>query len=75
MRGPRGAGSFVNDPRYPAFFHEATTVIVVDLGEAKEKLDELLDRVEAGEEVVITRSGEPVAKLVPIGPLEIRPMR
>ena len=65
----------MNDPRYPAFFHEATTVIVVDLGEAKEKLDELLDRVEAGEEVVITRSGEPVAKLVPIGPLEIRPMR
>ena len=34
--------------------------------EAKNKLSELLDRAEAGEEVVITRRGRPVAKLVPI---------
>jgi prevent-host-death family protein len=34
--------------------------------EAKNKLSELLDRAEAGEEVVITRRGKPVAKLVPI---------
>ena len=34
--------------------------------EAKNKLSELLDRVEAGEEVVITRRGKPTAKLVPI---------
>ena len=32
--------------------------------EAKNKLGQLLDRVEAGEEVVITRRGKPVAKLV-----------
>jgi prevent-host-death family protein len=35
--------------------------------EAKNKLSELLDRAEHGEEVVITRRGKPVAKLVPIG--------
>jgi prevent-host-death family protein len=34
--------------------------------EAKNKLSELLNRVEAGEEVVITRRGKPTAKLVPI---------
>ena len=34
--------------------------------EAKNRLSELLDRAEKGEEVVITRRGKPVAKLVPI---------
>jgi prevent-host-death family protein len=33
--------------------------------EAKNKLGFLLDRVEQGEEVVITRHGKPVARLVP----------
>jgi prevent-host-death family protein len=33
--------------------------------EAKNKLSELLDRAERGDEVVITRRGKPVAKLVP----------
>ena len=35
--------------------------------EAKSKLGQLLDWVEAGEEVVITRRGKVVAKLVPPG--------
>jgi len=41
---------------------------MVEIGafEAKNKLSELLQRVEHGEEVVITRRGKPVAKLVPI---------
>jgi prevent-host-death family protein len=34
--------------------------------DAKNGLGGLLDRVEAGEEVVITRHGKPIAKLVPI---------
>ena len=34
--------------------------------DAKADLSRLLDRVEAGEEVVIARAGKPVAKLVPI---------
>ncbi len=33
--------------------------------EAKNKLGALLDSVESGEEIVITRHGKPVARLVP----------
>ncbi|HLY89360.1 MAG TPA: type II toxin-antitoxin system prevent-host-death family antitoxin [Acetobacteraceae bacterium] len=35
--------------------------------EAKTHLSELLDRVERGEQIVITRHGRPVARLVPEG--------
>jgi prevent-host-death family protein len=38
--------------------------------EAKTKLAELLDKVEAGETVTITRRGKAVAKLVPV-PAEV----
>jgi prevent-host-death family protein len=40
---------------------------MVEIGafEAKNKLSALLDRVEQGEEIVITRHGRPVARLVP----------
>lgn len=37
----------------------------VELSEAEKTLGALLDRVEDGEEVVITRRGRPVARLVP----------
>jgi prevent-host-death family protein len=37
----------------------------VNVYEAKTHLSRLLDRVEAGEEVIIGRSGRPVARLVP----------
>ena len=33
--------------------------------EAKNKLGMLLSRVEGGEEIVITRNGKPIARLVP----------
>ena len=33
--------------------------------EAKNKLGMLLDRVECGEEIIITRHGKPIARLVP----------
>jgi len=36
--------------------------------EAKNKLSELLNEVEHGAEIVITRRGKPVAKLVPAEP-------
>lgn len=42
--------------------------IVVGAFEAKTKLAELLDKVEAGETVTITRRGRPVAQLVLIKP-------
>ena len=35
--------------------------------EAKNRLGALLDRVERGEEIVITRRGKPAARLVPSG--------
>jgi prevent-host-death family protein len=41
-------------------------VTQVNVHEAKTHLSRLLERVEAGEEVVIARAGKPVAKLVPI---------
>jgi prevent-host-death family protein len=39
----------------------------VEIGafEAKNKLGMLLDRVEGGEEITITRHGKPIARLVP----------
>ncbi len=45
----------------------------VGVHQAKTHLSKLLKRVAAGEEVVITRSGEPVARLVPIA--DMRPRR
>lgn len=34
--------------------------------EAKTKLSQLVERAEAGEEIVIARNGKPVARLVPV---------
>jgi prevent-host-death family protein len=38
----------------------------VNVYEAKTHLSQLLDRVAAGEEIVIARAGHPVARLVPL---------
>ena len=38
----------------------------VNIHQAKTELSKLVERVEAGEEVLITRAGKPVAKLVPL---------
>jgi prevent-host-death family protein len=40
--------------------------VTVKVGEAKTHLSELLTKVEAGEEVIIARGNDLVAKLVPI---------
>jgi prevent-host-death family protein len=40
-------------------------VVTVSLAQAKARLSELLDKVESGEEVVVTRHGRPVAKISP----------
>ena len=40
-------------------------MVTVNLAEAKAHLSELLDKVEAGEEVVITRRGHAVARILP----------
>src|SRR6516165_4236222 len=49
------------NPAYEGDMHE------IGAFEAKNRLGALLDRVERGEEIVITRRGKPVAKLVPAG--------
>lgn len=40
----------------------------LNVQEAKTRLSELLHRVEAGEEVVISRAGRPIAELRPLAP-------
>jgi prevent-host-death family protein len=40
----------------------------VNIHEAKTHLSRLLKRVAAGEDVVIARAGQPIARLVPVGP-------
>jgi len=39
--------------------------VIVNVHDAKTHLSRLLERVEAGEEVVIARAGRPIARLVP----------
>ena len=41
-------------------------MVTVGVHEAKTTLSRLLRRASAGEDVVITRDGEPVARLVPV---------
>ena len=41
-------------------------VETVNIHEARTRFSRLIERVEAGEEVVIARAGRPVARLVPI---------
>ena len=42
----------------------------MDIGiyEAKSKLSQLVEKAEAGEEVILTRRGRPVAKIVNVAP-------
>ena len=40
---------------------------IVNVHEAKTHLSKILERVERGEEVVIARHGQPVARVSPIG--------
>jgi len=43
-------------------------MLTVNLAQAKAHLSEILNRVETGEEVVITRHGRPVARLATVEP-------
>ena len=45
-----------------------TSVEIVNVHAAKTQLSKLIERAEAGEEIVIGRAGKPVAKLVPYVP-------
>ena len=39
---------------------------IVNIREAKTQLSRLIERVKAGEEVIIAKAGKPVARLVPV---------
>jgi len=39
----------------------------VNISEAKAKLSALVDRAAAGEEIILSRAGRPVARLMPLG--------
>lgn len=41
---------------------------IVNIHEAKTHLSRLLERVAAGEEIVIARAGKPLARLMPLEP-------
>lgn len=43
-------------------------MVAVGVHEAKTTLSKLIQKAGAGEEVIITRAGTPVAKLVPVTP-------
>jgi prevent-host-death family protein len=47
----------------------------VNIHEAKTHFSKLVERAEAGEEVVIARNGKPVAKLVPFGEPKRQPRK
>jgi prevent-host-death family protein len=48
--------------------------MTVSIDEAKAHLAELLERVKAGEEIVITRAGKPVARLTAYEPQAKHPV-
>ena len=45
----------------------AQSISSIGAYDAKTRLSELLDRVERGEQIVITRHGKPIARLIPEG--------
>ena len=48
------------------------SVTNVGVHEAKTNLSKLLRRVATGEEIIILRSGQPIAKLIPLSPVTER---
>jgi len=48
---------------------------LVNVHQAKTHLSRLLDRVAAGEQIMIAKNGKPVAKLVPLTAVARRPGR
>ena len=45
---------------------------IVNIHEAKTHLSRLLERVEAGEEIIIARAGKPIARLQPFRPSPVQ---
>ena len=54
--------------QYDQHDHTGDVQTIVSAADAKAGLSDLLRRAEAGEEIIVTRNGDPVAKLVPLRP-------
>jgi prevent-host-death family protein len=46
-------------------FHQEPAIKTVNIHEAKTQLSKLVERVRAGEEIILAKAGEPVARIVP----------
>src|SRR5580704_6920603 len=69
LKGDAGwlsAGMVEPDPRYDHLHGRERDVDAIDLADAKAHLGELIDRVEAGDSINITRRGKPVARLTAV---------
>jgi prevent-host-death family protein len=44
----------------------------INIDDAKSRLSQLVERAEAGEEIVIARGGRPAARLVPFRPAPVK---
>jgi prevent-host-death family protein len=47
--------------------------VIVNIHAAKTNLSKLIERAEAGEEVIVARNGKPVVRLTPVDPAESQP--
>lgn len=74
-RGPRpggkrakraNAGIFKFDTLYDYLHGQERDIDAINLADAKAHLSELVDRVEAGDSIDITRRGKPVARLTAV---------
>ena len=52
-----------------------TSPVHIDFYEAQASFEELVERVVAGEEIVIAKDGVPVVKILPVPPSEPKPPR
>ncbi len=43
----------------------------INIHDAKTNFSKLIEKAEAGEEIIIARSGKPVAKLIGLGPAKV----
>jgi prevent-host-death family protein len=60
------AGIFAPDVLYDHLDGQERDMDTINLADAKAHLSELIDRVEAGDSIVITRRGKPVAQLTAV---------
>ena len=64
MKGNAGIKALIFWSDLVRLYQEATVMLITNISEAKAQLSALVEKVMAGQEVVIGKAGKPVAKLV-----------